>query len=193
MSVSPVMQRLAAVTLLLALLGLAWSTILGPIIDGIATDRESIDGSRQLLARYDRLAAELPTFEKQLAEIRASETAKGFLEGTGAAMLAAKLQGDVQRIAAGAGVALRSSQTLAPQESQDPPGFTRIGLKLELGAPAAGLQRLLHGIETATPALFVDKLSVRVPESGATETDADGQPVMTIRVELSGIARRALP
>jgi general secretion pathway protein M len=187
MTISPLTRRLAALAILLGLIWLAWAGIVGPVFDGIAQDGASIAQSRQILADYERLNAELPSLEQRLSQIRASgaDTA-GFLDGPNAAMIAAKLQGDVQQIATAAEVALRSSQTLPPAKEGS---FRRIGLQLELGATPAGLQRLLHRIETATPALFVQHLSIRLPEDGTATSAPDGQPQLTIRLELCGYQR----
>ena len=184
MTASPIFRRLAALGILLGLLWMAWAAVLGPIFGGLAQDSAGIVRSRQILADYDRLNAELPELEQRLKQIRANDAdANGFLTGTNPAIIAAKLQGDVQQIAAAADVALRSSQTLPPAKLGD---FQRIGLELELGATPAGLQRLLHRIETATPALFVRKLSVRLPEDGTAPKAPDGQPQLTVRLELCG-------
>jgi general secretion pathway protein M len=187
MTISPLTRRLAALAILLGLIWLAWAGIVGPVFDGIAQDGASIAQSRQILADYERLNAELPSLEQRLSQIRASgaDTA-GFLDGPNAAMIAAKLQGDVQQIATAAEVALRSSQTLPPAKEGS---FRRIGLQLELGATPAGLQRLLYRIETARPALFVQHLSIRLPEDGTATSALDGQPQLTIRLELCGYQR----
>ena len=187
MRVSPLTRRLAALAILLGLIWFAWAGIAGPVLDGIAQDSASIAQSRQILADYDRLNAQLPSLEQRLNQIRASGAdTTGFLDGPNPAMIAAKLQGDVQQIANAAEVALRSSQTLPPAKEGS---FRRIGLQLELGATPAGLQRLLYRIETATPALFVQHLSIRLPEDGTATSAPDGQPQLTIRLELCGYQR----
>jgi general secretion pathway protein M len=182
-------RRLAALAILLGLIWLGWTIVVGPVLDNIAQDSTSIAQSRQTLVEYEKLKSELPSLEQRLKEIRASGAdTSGFLDGPNPAMIAAKLQGDVQQIAAAAEVALRSSQTLPPAKEGR---FRRVGLQLELGATPAGLQRLLHNIETATPALFVQKLSIRLPEDGTAPSAPDGQPQLTIRLELCGYQRES--
>jgi hypothetical protein len=187
MTFSPNMRRLAALAILLGLVWFVWSYLAAPLLGTIARDDASIRQSRQILADYDRLNADLPNLEQRLTQIRASGAdTTGFLDGANPAIIAARLQGDVQQIAAAAMVALRSSQTLPPSKDGN---FRRIGLQLELGATPAGLQRLLHRIETATPALFIQKLSIRLPEDGTAPSAPDGQPQLTVRLELCGYQR----
>ena len=189
MTVSPAVRRFAALAILFGLIWLGWTGILAPLLDSIERDGSSIARSEQTLLDYDRMKAELPALEQRLSRIQANSAGTtGFLDGPNPAMIAAKLQGDVQQIASAADVALRSSQTLPPAKEA---GFRRIGLQLELGATPAGLQRLLHRIETATPALFVQKLSIRLPEDGTAPSAADGQPQLTIRLEICGYQRGA--
>jgi general secretion pathway protein M len=186
--VSPLMRRLAALAILVALAWLGWSVIAEPVLDGMSRDSATIAHARRSLADYDQLGAELPGLEQRLGRIRAggADTA-GFIDGTAnPAIVAAKLQGDVQRIAAAAAVALRSSQTLPPVKEGS---FRRIGLQLDLGATPAALQRLLYQIETATPYLFIQKLSIHLPEDGTAPAAPDGQPQLTIRLEVCGYQR----
>ena len=187
MTVSPMSRRLAALAILLGLISFVWVYLATPVLDSIARDGASIAQSRQILADYDRLNTEFPSLQQRLGQIKESgaDTA-GFLDGANPALIAARLQGDVQQIASAAMVALRSSQTLPPAKEGN---FRRIGLQLELGATPAGLQRLLHLIETGTPALFVQKLSIRLPEDGTAPSAPDGQPQLTIRLELCGYQR----
>lgn len=190
MTVSPLFRRFGALAILFSLVWLAWSGLAEPILAGIAQDGRSIVQSRQILADYAQFEAELPSLEQHLAELRASgaETA-GFLEGPNPAIIAARLQGDVQQIAAASDIALRSSQTVTPVKEGS---FQRIGLALELAATPAGLQHLLHRIETATPALFIRKLSIHLPEDGTAPMALDGQPLLTIRLELCGYQRETV-
>jgi Type II secretion system (T2SS), protein M subtype b len=164
---------------------------LAPLVLSIERDNASIAQSARLLDDYDRLQAELPTLEKRLKEIHTSNIGTtGFLEGATPALVAAKLQADVQQIANAAQVAVRSSQTVPPAKEA---GLRRIGLQLELGATPAGLQQLLHRIGMSTPALFVERLTVRLPEDGTVLAAPDGQPQLTVHLELCGYQREAAP
>jgi general secretion pathway protein M len=185
----PLLRRIAAIMLFLAMLSIAWSLMIAPVMTGIAEDYETIAESRQLLARYERVAAGLPKLEQRVMEIRTSDGLKGLLVGTNPTLASAKLQTDVQQLTAAAGINLRTSQTLPPQ---DEGGFRRVGFRLELQTDAAGLLRLLYTIETATPSLFIDNLSIRVPESGPHAPEGDSPSLLAVQLQVFGYLAGAL-
>jgi Type II secretion system (T2SS), protein M subtype b len=189
MTVSPLVRRLAALAILFALLWGASAWIVWPVIQTIAGDGARIARSRSILADFDRLEAGLPAFEQRLAEARnAAPVPAAFLEAQTPALAAATLQDEFRPIAAAASVVIRSSQTVPPAMED---GFRRIGLTLELGTTPEALQHLLYRIETATPALFIRKLAVRLPEDGTVVRAADGQPQLTVHIELCAYQNEA--
>jgi hypothetical protein len=137
-SISPLIERFAALLLLAGAIVLVWVVAVGPALDGIAADRAAIDRSNRLLARYREAEAELPLLERQLSELQSAKpAAAAFLEGSSMAMLTARLQSDVQRIITASGLVLRSSRTLPPHEEQ---GISSVGMQFELGTTASGLR-----------------------------------------------------
>lgn len=189
MTVSPLVRRLAALAILIALVWVSAAWVMWPAIQAIADDGARIAQSRLILAEFDRLEAELPSFEQRLSEVQAASPANtSFLEAQTPALAAATLQDEFRPIAAAASVVIRSSQTLAPVVED---GFRRIGLTLELGATPDALKQLLYRIETATPALFIRKLAIRLPEDGTAPLATDGQPQLTMRLELCAYQNEA--
>ena len=187
MTFSPMISRLTAVALLVATLWMVWLALIAPLLDGLERDRESIAHSRQLAARYAQSAALLPKLQQRLEALRAARAGqRSFLEGTNPALMTAALQASTQQLAKTADVGLRSSRTLPAAKDGD---FEQIGLDLELTASAAGLQHLLYDLETAEPVIFVQKLSVRVPENGAATMAADGQPALAVSLRVFSYAR----
>lgn len=183
MTAAPSIQRLAAVGLLLAVIWIAIGGAIAPAAEGFIDDRQSIERSEELIGRYRQLAAQMPAIEQQLAALRQGTAARGFITAASASLASAKLQGEVQQLVAGAGVTLTSSQTM-PVRDQD--GFRLISLQFEFQTDAAGLVRLLHRIETATPVLFVDALSIRVPETGQPLRIQSGQPAVAAHMKVFG-------
>lgn len=180
-------QRGIAVALALGAILFIWAVGVVPVFTKIAADRAAIGQAQLMLARASVVDETLPVLEKRLATARrVGALDPGFLMGTNPEIVAAQLQDTVRQIAGAAGVSLRSSQTLDPTPEA---GFLRIGLTLELGASAAGLERVLYQLETAQPRLFVDQFSVRLPEDGSAPIGPDGQPQFTVRLTVSGYQR----
>jgi len=158
-----------------------------PLLELIASDRESAARSRMLLARYSRLEAGVPALQHRLEAFRDSAIARAFLPDA-AGLRFAEMQGSAQKMASAAGATLRSSRTL-PQTVEE--GFTSLGVELDLIASTAGLVALLHAIETAEPMILVDRLAIQVPENGAGAKTADGQPQLNVSLRLISYARSA--
>jgi hypothetical protein len=102
--------------------------------------------------------------------------------------MTAEMQSTVQRLAAAAGVTLRSSRTL-PVASDE--GFNRVGVELDITASTAALAALLHSVEAAEPALFVERLAMQVPENGMGGKSIDGQPLLAVNLRLNSYAQLA--
>jgi hypothetical protein len=173
-----------AIALLVAAIAAIWGGVVAPVLARLDLDRTTIAQDRRLSARYEQLGAELPRLEQQIKKLQSpGGEPTGFLEGGSPAMLAAKLQSNIQKIVADAGLSLRNSRTLPLAKEQD---FNRVALQIELEISATGLQKLLHGIEASKPALFIQKLTVRAPENGAATFGSDGQPTQTVTLEIAG-------
>jgi general secretion pathway protein M len=188
-TVSPLVRRLAALAILFALVWVAATWVVQPVVETIARDGARIAQSRSILADFDRLEAALPDFEQRLGEARSAAPAQTtFLEEQTPTLATARLQDEFRPIAAAVSVVVRSSQTLPPAMED---GFRRIGLTLELSATPDALRQLLYLIETATPALFIRKLAIRLPEDGTAPRATNGQPQLTVRLELCAYQNEA--
>ena len=190
MTLSRPVSHAAAVALLGAVSWLAWAGIAVPVLDQLAEDRDSIGRSQQLLARYTQLAAAVPALQRQLDALKGSASEKAFLPGASTASMTAEMQAAAQRLAGSAGAVLHSSRTL-PRELED--GFGKVGVELDLAASAASLASLLHAVEAAEPAILVERLAVRVPETGAAPKAPDGQPALGVNLRLVSYARPPAP
>ncbi len=187
MTLSPLVSRIAALALLLLVSWLIWTVFAAPLIGGLAEDRQSIARSEQLLARYDQVEAMVPELQQRLKTLRADQAGMdAFIQGANPALMTAKLQASAQQITAAADVQLRSSRTL-PLAAEG--NFSRLGLELELTASAGGLQHLLYDLESAKPMIFVDRLSISVPEGGTTAKAPDGQSALNISIRVLSYAQ----
>jgi hypothetical protein len=183
---TPLIRRIVALGLLGFLIFATWSWLPGPALDAIAESRAHIAGTRALLQRYDALAMEAPVLEHRLQELRGRAAATGFLVGPSVVLAAAKLQTELQQLAATSGIAFRTSETLPPKSEAS---YTRVGLEVEFGATPETLSRLIHGIESANPALLIDHLTIHAPEtSGPGGMPLLDQP-LTVRLSLYGYVR----
>jgi len=191
----PLVGRIAALALLLALLALVWLLGLAPLLDGYRADRETVAFASEQLPRLQRLAGEAPMLRTELD--RAARDPAGrtrLLGGTSDALAGADLQTRVSRDATRHGLALRSAQILPPVAEE---GFRRIGIRVALEGSLGGLGRLLYSIETAPAFLFVDNLEIRSRSGGriVQRRNVQAQPEdrLAIRFDVYGYRREAAP
>lgn len=173
-------RRPLAIGLLVLLVGLVAAIAWLPFWL-IARERQEL---ATLEAEIRTLNTRLPLRDQLLAEARALEQSTDLqgvlMQGETAAVAAAELQGELTALAAASGVGVSSVQSVEP--SADGP-FTRVGLRFALNGDIASLRDLLYAIETGTPALVVDELSLSGSELGA---DAETAGELQTTVELHG-------
>lgn len=189
---TPWVSRLAALMLLAALLAAAYLWVVEPLMAAHGRADQAIIETRDLLARFEGLAATRPSLEAQAAAIEKTPAATAYyLAGETDALAAATLQARVTALVEGSGGALASIQTLPSQAEE---GFTRIAIRLQLSAPIEALVRVLHGLETGVPLLFLDNLEIQAP--GASYAGADpafAEQPLTIAFDLYGYLPPLLP
>lgn len=191
----PLIGRIAALALLLALLGLVWVVGLAPLLDSYRSDREAVAFASEQLPRLQRLAAAAPLLRAELDRVSRDPTGSTrLLGGANDSLAGADLQNRVSRDATRHGLALRSAQILPPVAEE---GFRRIGIRVALEGSITGLHRLLYSIETSPTFLFVDNLELR-SRSGGRIVQRQNQQIqaderLAIRFDVLAYRREAAP
>jgi general secretion pathway protein M len=149
---------------------------MAPLLDFFAEREAMLADRRLLIPRMEAVAAELPALRARLAERRATASTKGItLDGASDALAAANLQSRVEELAVSSGVAIGSTEGLAPANRAP---YRRIGLRIVVTGEYEALVRLLAALEAAAPPLVPDNLQIRAglrPASviaGSTRLDA---------------------
>ena len=133
---------------------------------------------RELIAQRERFllaAAGRPTQNGREA----------LLTGETSGTLGAELQRHMIELARQNGLSLRSTQVLPPKRESS---LIAVGLELSLHGELPGMRALLHAVETGTPVLFVDALTVKT----AASPQAAGKPValeITLKVRGYGAGK----
>jgi general secretion pathway protein M len=187
--VTPLINRLFAIAILVVLLLVIWTLVVSPIVSSLSDDRQRLSFAEARLKRYTDLIQGQPSMRARLAQLRAVESKQaGFFQGNNTTLLSAEFQQSVQRIITAAGAEVGSSQTVAARQQE---GFSRLGLQLTLTTSAAGLYKVLYGLENASPMIVIERLTIAVPESGVSYSTIDGQPGLGISLELAAYANPA--
>jgi general secretion pathway protein M len=118
---------------------------------------ETLDAQQKIL-RLKRLAANLPALERQERQLRSANLLTPYLlTANNSAIAAAGIQRRLQDIVNAHQGRVLSTRVL--RSTEDGP-FERVTVNARLQLSLEGLQSLLYELETATPYLFVEGLSV---------------------------------
>jgi len=155
----PLVSRLLAVLILLGGLAILYVGAIAPLVDDYMATRQSIEDGRDALARFRRVAAELPQRRADLAALRQRQAlSEGFLQGTNEALVAAQIQNRVKALSEASHGELRSTQVLP---TQDEGKYRRITIRVQMTLDITAAQSVLYGIESASPLLFLDNVDLR--------------------------------
>jgi general secretion pathway protein M len=184
----PRASRALAVLILLGAIAVVWLGALKPLFDDYQATRQSIADDEAALARFRRVAAELPHRRAALAALRQRQAAsEGFLQGTNEALVAAQIQNRLKALVEAAHGELKSTQVLPVQEEGK---YRRITLRAQMTLDTAATQQVVYGIETASPLLFLDNLDLRVHIGGDRHRDrANPDPPLDVRFDVYGYMR----
>ena len=179
--------RLAAVALLVALLGAAYLYAVAPLLATYRDTDQEIARTNDLLERYERIAARRGAYQAQVDELSSRQTGIGvYLSGTTDALAAAELQDRVKDMVEARGGKLRSIQILPVKAAG---AFTRVSVRVQLSASLGAFHQILYGLEAAKPFVFVDNLDVRNRRAVRRSALKDLDPTLMIRFDLSGYLR----
>lgn len=182
----PWASRILALALLLGLLLLAYAVVVAPLVAGYRQSQGALAEARELLAGYRSVAARRDALEAQLAALSERQDDSGlYLAGATDALAAAALQDHVKSAIEGGGGNLRSIQILPAEDDE---GFRRVGVRAQLTATVDDLLRILHGIESGRPFLFVDALEVNNRRARRRSRDEPEtmDPVLLVRIDIAG-------
>lgn len=180
---SRVLQRLAAVALLLVVVFVGYAGLAVPSLQHYAALAQREQQTARLLERYQRVVAraEAPRAATALPELPLKEL---YLPGGSPAQAVAALQDRVKSAAADAGARLGSVEVLAPRTAD---GLTRQAVRARLSADTRSLQQVLHTLESSRPLLLLDNLYVRARDTRSDTTRLR----LDVRVDVIGFAVEA--
>jgi general secretion pathway protein M len=144
------LRRVAALSLLALALGLAAVAALAPFAEMLAAGEE-IAVMNDQIAQQERLL--------RAAARRPAHAARDMLvTGDTSGLAGAELQRVLTEQARRSGLSLRSAHVAPPKRETD---LAAIGVEVSLQGQMEGLRALIHAIETGTPVLFIETLSIK--------------------------------
>lgn len=168
--------RWVALGLLAIALAVLYQLTLAPLWQRYRALAPAIAEQREQVQRYQRLAAQAPQLRARLQALRDDARFDDYLlPGNNSALAAAGLQQRLQNLAQELDGRVLSTRVLKAEQDGD---FEQVSINARIQIDLAGLQALLHGLETRAPFLFVRNLNVyrqvsRRPVRGRPTTDDD--------------------
>jgi general secretion pathway protein M len=135
------------------------------------------------LGRYKRLAASRPEASRQLEALRAMEPRKSFLRSGAMALSAAEAQEALRNIIESNGGRLITMQAPTAKEEGR---YRQASVNVQMTANVFALRKILHAIETNTPLLFIDNLTVRSQVPPNFRPGPGAEPEMFVQLDVSG-------
>jgi len=181
-------QRIAAVLLLLVTIGAVGAGVAIPVATANRTYDDSIESLRFQYEKLRRLSANRAPLQTQLKRLRAQGPRAGdLLTGESEALAGAQLQEIAKRYIRKAGGTLESTQMLPTSKNEF---FERITVRVQMTASISALQRTLHAVESNRPLLFVDYFEIKTKQSRRQNDDDYSKPVqLTVNFDMSGYRR----
>jgi general secretion pathway protein M len=188
---SPALRRIVALGLLLALIFAVVFWVALPLWESYS-DAEARASELEMALRKLNAAGQDPAaLENELQKLKSKRAAApGLLAGPSDALASAELQNRLKTATEAARGTFRSAQTL-PVRDEGP--YRRVAVRAQMSVKLAALVLILHDLESSSPYLFIDQVSVRaqVPFHSGTSAQAEGQePNLEVTFELYGYVRK---
>lgn len=184
---TPRQSRMLALLLLLAVLAAAVAAIAIPAMQLHAHYQSAIDQRVDRLSREQRIISMAPALQKQMVQLQQLNPARFYLRNNNPVLAAAEIQENAKHLIDANGGKLLSMNILPPKDEGQ---LTRVGVNVQLTAGLDGVEKLFYGLETATPYLFINNLSIRTINA-YTPPNGTAPPLqLQVQFDLSGFARK---
>ena len=137
------------------------------------------------LERYRRIAATRPQVLREIEAMSSRDPRKFFLRSGAAALSAAEAQEAIRGLVESSGGRLI---TMGAPASREEGRYRQVTVNVQLTANIFALRKILNAIESNTPYLFVDNLTVRTQVPAAFRPAPGAEPEMFVQFDISGYA-----
>ena len=186
---------LSALAVLLGVLLILTLALVLPWQERMSIYDEEIERRNRQLSGYLRVIGTLPSLQARLDSARANREQDAFyIAATDPSLGGIALQRRIEELVAASGGSLTSIQILP---LQDEGSVTRIGVRLRFMGPTEALQKLLYGIESNQPALFIGKSNIRSlkrrsrRKPGRKQQPGNTLTDLNVNLDVHGYIRRA--
>ena len=186
---SPPLRRFLAIALLFAAASLFWSVLISPVLDDYSEAQSTIERLAAALEKSRASERDVAGLEAELARLKERQkSVGGVLQDGNESIAAAQLQNRLKTVVDSVKGDLRSTQVLPSREEGN---FRRITVRGQISLDLAALQRVVYELEAASPYLFLDNVEIRTRSALRRRDRVKDDPLLDVRLDLSGYMRRA--
>ena len=183
---SPMQQRVLALSLFVAVLAIALLVLVGPLILLHRHYDRAIAETTDRIGHLRRIAAQAPELRRALDAMKERDGRRFFLRNTAPNLAGAELQELVKAAIESNGGRITTSQNTSPR---DDGRFKQIGVNVQFFATTPALQRLLGALESQQPYLLVDNITVRPLNAFRGFKPGPGmEPEVNVQLDVSAFA-----
>ena len=154
----PRQSRALAVALLVVAVLVGVALLIAPVLLLHRHYDTAIERLQQRIEVYRRVAAQSPELKKALDGLRTMDGHRFFLRNTAPNLAGAELQDLVRGAIENNGGRITTIQTSQPREDGR---FRQIGINVQLFATTPNLQKILYALETQTPYVMIENITIR--------------------------------
>lgn len=190
-SLSSVQSRQLAIVLLVGGLLFLATLLAIPLMLFHAHYDEPLQDMSQYFSRYQGVIESKDEVRAALDQIRRQNGDQYFLRNEVAAIAASEVQQASQDVIESSGGKINRIQVEPVREEG---GYHRVGVNVQLECDMTALRKILYGIETRQPYLFVDNMSIRSRQYRgrrgiASQLTSGVEPTLTVQIDVSGYAK----
>jgi general secretion pathway protein M len=181
MTLAPRTSKLLAVALLVGAVALGYELIFAPLMQLYASRQAQITLLATRAGRIIAQSRDVPALKAELGGL-AEQTGHvvPFWPGATDAVAAASLQERVKSLLQSEDTVIGSAEVLPPTVEG---GVHKITLKVRFDGEIDQVERVVHAVETMSPALMVDHLTIR-----NSEVAQSSAPPLSVELQVSGLA-----
>jgi len=143
----------------------------------------AIDDLGDRLSRYQRISATRPQVLAAIEAMRARDPRRFYLKAATAPLAAAEMQDLAKNLIEANGGKVITAQV---QASKEEGRYRQVSVNLQFTANIVSLRRILNGLETGQPTLFVDNVVVRTQVPATFKPAPGGDPEMFVQFDVIG-------
>lgn len=182
---TPLVRRVLAIAVLLALPLLAWTLIAAPVITMVRDREDEIITLSDRVVRLQAIIARIPALRANEQVLRKRLDAEGGIwTGGNEAVISARMEEVLRRtVQAGQGTVKRVAQLRGGTEKD----LRTVRIRLSIEGTLGTVEKTLAAIDAAHPAMFVDSFTLAAPGAAPPPTQP---PVLNLDLEVMGYLRR---